>query len=131
MARPATGKPYGPDFPDIMDGIVAVVTAPKGSRGDEAVARLRQLLATDPNWHDGWYHDRGGIVPTLTALRIQTLKRYGIEALLALSFPDPETPETRIRELAETWAREFDAHALVVLRKASVQYNAERDFAKI
>jgi homoserine O-acetyltransferase len=173
--NPATGRPYGPDFPAItlrdivtaqrallerlgvthlaavagpsfggyqafqwavdfpafMDGIVAVVTAPKGSGGDKAVAKLRQRLATDPNWHDGWYYERGGILPTLTAMRIETLKRYGIEETLAASHPDPERREARIRELAEAWAREFDAHSLVVLRQASIRFDAERDFAKI
>jgi homoserine O-acetyltransferase/O-succinyltransferase len=172
--NPTTGKPYGPEFPDItlrdiitaqrellarlgvshliavagpsfggyqafqwavafpefMDGVVAVVSAPKGSGGDEAVARLRERLATDPNWHDGWYYDRGGIVPTLTALRIDTLKRYGIDASLAASHPDPVQREAHIRKLAETWARAFDAHSLVVLRKTSVRFDAERDFAK-
>jgi homoserine O-acetyltransferase/O-succinyltransferase len=173
--NPATGKPYGPEFPDItlldivtaqrellarlgithlmavagpsfggyqafqwavafpefMDGVVAVVTAPKGSGGNEAVARLIQRLGTDPNWHNGWYYDRGGILPTLTEMRIDTLKRYGIDETLATSHPDPETRETHIRNLAEAWAREFDAHSLVVLRKASVRFDAERDFAKI
>ncbi len=173
--NPATGKPYGPDFPSItlrdivtaqrellarlgvthliavigpsyggfqafqwavtfpefMDGIVAVVTAPKGSGGDEAVAHLVGRLAADPNWNGGWYYERGGILPTLTAMRIDTLKRYGIDATLAASYPEAEAREARIRELAEGWAREFDAHALVVLRQASVRFDAEREFAKI
>ena len=36
--------------------------------------------------------------------------------------------EARIRRQAEAWAREFDAHSLVVLRKASVRFDAQRDF---
>src|SRR5688572_15857941 len=35
------------------------------------------------------------------------------------------------RKLAEAWAREFDAHSLVALHKASVRFDAERDFAKV
>ena len=102
---PATGKPYGPDFPDItlvdivnaqkalldglgvkhlvavagpsfggyqafqwgvtypdfMDGLVAVVSAPKGSGGEAAVKSLIDTLAKDPNWNGGWYYDKGGI----------------------------------------------------------------------
>jgi homoserine O-acetyltransferase len=73
----------------------------------------------------------GGIVPTLTALRIETLKRYGTQELLASSLHHRETRETRIRELAGAWAREFDAHALVVLHKVFVLFNTARDFAKI
>jgi homoserine O-acetyltransferase len=173
--NPATGKPYGPEFPDItlgdivraqrellarlgvtqlvavagpsfggyqafqwavtfpdfMQGIVAVATAPRGSGGEAAVARLQQRLAADPNWHDGWYDERGGIVPTLTALRIDTLKRYGLDAVLAARYPDPEAREAHIRAQAEAWARQFDAHSLLVLRRAAVRFDAERDFARI
>jgi homoserine O-acetyltransferase/O-succinyltransferase len=118
-------------FPDFMDGIVPVVSAPKGAGGEAAVARLHKRLAQDPNWNGGWYYDRGGITPTLTKLHINRLKRYGIEAVLAANYPDPETRAARIHKLAETWARTFDAHSLVVLRKASVRFDAERDFAQL
>ncbi len=171
--NPATGRPYGPEFPDItmhdivtaqheilvrlgvthlvavagpsmggrqafqwavtfpdfVDGIVPVASSPKGIGRDTAVAGLLQRLAADPNWHGGWYYDKGGIAPTLTTLRIETLKRYGIEALLTAG--DPEIREARMREMAETWAREFDANSLVVLRKASVWFDTQRDFGKI
>src|SRR6478672_5338013 len=107
--NPATGKPYGPDFPDItlvdivnaqkalldhlgvrhlvavagpsfggyqtyqwgvtypdmMDGLVPVVTAPKGSGGEAAVKSLVDQLAKDPNWNGGWYYDKGGILTAL------------------------------------------------------------------
>lgn len=170
-----TGKPYGPDFPDVtmrdivtaqrelltrlgvthliavagpsmggrqafqwavtfpgfMDGIVAVASSPKGLGKDTAVTNLLQRLAADSNWHGGWYYERGGVLPTLTALRMETLKRYGVEATLSASYPDAERREVRIRELAEAWAREFDAHSLVVLRKASVRFDAQRDFGAI
>jgi homoserine O-acetyltransferase len=118
-------------FPDFMVGVVPVVSAPKGSGGDEAVHKLVGRLAADPNWHGGWYYDRGGIIPTLTTMRIETLKRYGVEETLADSYPDPEKREARFRELAAAWAREFDANSLVVLRQASVQFDAERDFVNI
>ena len=40
-------------------------------------------LKRDPNWNDGWYYDRGGIVETLTRMRITTLKLYGADTALA------------------------------------------------
>jgi homoserine O-acetyltransferase len=43
----------------------------------------------------------------------------------------PEQRDARIRQQAEGWAREFDAHSLVVLRKASVRFDAQRDFNAI
>lgn len=65
------------------------------------------------------------------AIRLETLKRYGIDAVLGSSHPDPAQREARIRRQAEAWARQFDAHSLVVLRKASVRFDAQRDFATI
>jgi homoserine O-acetyltransferase len=173
--NPATGKPYGPQFPDItmrdivmaqyelltrlgvrhlvavagpslggrqafqwavtypdfMDGIIPVASSPKGIGKDDAVDHLLDRLSTDPNWNGGWYYERGGVVSILTDLRTETLKRYGIEAVLGSDRLSPEQREARIRRQAQAWAREFDAHSLVVLRKASVRFDAQRDFHAI
>ena len=40
-------------YPDHMSGIVPVVTAPKGSGGDQAVQTLVAQLARDPSWNGG------------------------------------------------------------------------------
>jgi homoserine O-acetyltransferase len=177
--NPATGKPYGPDFPDIglvdivgaqktlldglgvkhlvavagpsfggyqtfqwgvtypdmMDGLVPVVTAPKGqgwnTGGEAAVKSLVDTLAKDPHWNGGWYYDNGGIVNGLTDMRVATLKRYGIDDQLAAQFPDKAAREAEIRKRAETWSKVFDGNSLVTLRKASVRYDAEKDLSKI
>jgi homoserine O-acetyltransferase len=174
-ANPATGRPYGPEFPDIsmrdivtaqrllltrlgvthlvavagpsmggrqafqwavtypdfVDGIVPVASSPKGLGKDDAVHHLLQRLSTDPNWNDGWYYERGGVTSTMLAIRLETLKRYGIDAVLGASHRDPDQREVRLRLQAEAWARRFDAHSLVVLRRASVRFDAQRDFANI
>jgi homoserine O-acetyltransferase len=173
--NPATGKPYGPEFPDItmrdivmaqrvlldrlgvthlaavagpsmggrqafqwavtypdfVDGVVPVASSPKGLGKDDAVQNLLRRLSTDPNWNDGWYYERGGISPTLMTLRMETLRRYGIDAILGSSHVDPEEREARLRRQAAAWARRFDAHSLVVLRRASVRFDAQRDFGAI
>ena len=173
--NPSTGKPYGPDFPDItlrdiigaqkimldglgvrhlvavagpsyggyqsfqwavtyptfMSGVVPVVTAPKGSGGEAAVKSLVDRLATDPNWNGGWHYERGGIFPTLLQMRIETLERYGQNEILARTISDPAARAARIRELAETWARQFDPNSMVTLRKAAVKFDAERDFPRV
>ena len=162
FTNPATGKPYGPDFPDItlvdivnaqkalldhlgvkhlvavagpsfggyqtyqwgvtypdfMDGLVAVVSAPKGSGGEAAVKSLVDSLAKDPNWNGGWYYDKGGVAGILTEMRVATLKRYGIDEQLAAKFPDKDAREAEIKKRAESWSKVFDANSLVVLRKA-------------
>jgi homoserine O-acetyltransferase len=173
--NPATGKRYGPDFPDIslrdivraqkdllaalgvrhlvavvgpsfggyqafqwavsypdfMSRVVPVVTAPKGSGSEESVARLLRRFAQDPSWNGGWHYDRGGIPATMTALRVETLHRYGTNERLAVTIPDPADREAAIRRRAETWARQFDPNSMVVLRRAASRYDVERDFRKI
>jgi homoserine O-acetyltransferase len=179
FTNPKTGKPYGPDFPDItlvdivgaqkalldslgvkhlvavagpsfggyqvyqwgvtypdmMDGLVPVVSAPKGqssnSGGEAAVKSLVDTLAKDPNWNGGWYYDKGGILTALTDMRVATLKRYGIDDQLAAQFPDKAAREAEIRKRAETWSKVFDGNSLVTLRKASVRFDAEKDMARI
>jgi homoserine O-acetyltransferase/O-succinyltransferase len=173
--NPATGKPYGPDFPDItlgdivhaqrllleslgvrhlvavagqsfggfqafqwaiaypdfMDGIVVTASAPKGPGGEESVKTLLAELGADPKWNGGWHYDTGGIAETLVAMRMETLKRYGSNEILARTIPDAAAREARMREIAGQWAREFDPNALVALRKAMVRFDAERDLEKI
>ena len=117
-------------YPDFVDGVVPVASSPKGIGKDDVVHTLIQRLSTDPNWNDGWYYDRGGISPTLMTLRMETLQRYGIDAILGVqTMPIRRQREARLRRQAEAWARRFDAHSLVVLRKASVRFDAQRDFA--
>src|SRR5690349_11099752 len=98
---PATGKPYGPDFPaitvhdivaaqkllldelgvkrlvavagpsyggyqafqwavdypDFVDGVVAVVTAPRSQSPERSLAELQARLAKDPEWNGGRYYE--------------------------------------------------------------------------
>ncbi len=174
--NPATGKPYGPDFPEItmvdivnaqkklldslavkhlvavvggsfggyqalqwavtypgyMDGIVATVTAPKGSGGEASVQNLIARLAKDPNWNNGWYYEKGGIPIALAEIRVATLKQYGInEQLAEKGIPEGAAREDAIRQAAEPWVRNFDGNSLVVLRRAAANYDAEKDFHKI
>ena len=156
--NPATGKPYGPDFPaiaisdivaaqksllqslgvehlvavagpsyggyqsfqwavaypDFMDAIVPVNTAPWASvNTDKQLAEVTARLEADPDWQGGRYHGTGRApVATLTQIRIDTLTRYGTAANLARRYPDPKEAEAALREMAENWARNWDAHSL-------------------
>jgi homoserine O-acetyltransferase/O-succinyltransferase len=62
---------------------------------------------------------------------VAMLRRYGIDDQLAAKFPDKAARETEIVRRALAWAKAFDGNSLVVLRKASVRFDAEKDFAKI
>jgi homoserine O-acetyltransferase len=164
---PATGAPYGPDFPDItlsdivaqqhdllrhlgvthlqavvgpsfggfqafqwavdypdeMDAVAAVVTAPYASADLGSVDRLTAQFAEDPAWNGGHHYGRGGMVGTMTRLRLNTLKGYGLEADLAPRFPDPAARAAEMERIAAEWARGFDPNSLIALRKASLRYD--------
>jgi homoserine O-acetyltransferase len=118
-------------FPDAMRGIVAVVTAPKGGGGPEAVETLRRRFAAQPTWNGGWHYDRGGVVEAMTTLRVETLQRYGTREVLARTLADPAARDAELRRQAAVWARDFDPNSLITLRKAAVRFDAERDFHRI
>jgi homoserine O-acetyltransferase/O-succinyltransferase len=173
--NPATGRPYGPDFPaitvrdivtaekalldalgvkhlvavagpsyggyqafqwavtypDHLDGIVPVVTAPKSQNAKRNLAELEARLATDPEWNGGRYNDWGGAKTVLTELRVEMLKRNGIEAALAFRYPDHDAREAEIRAQAVDWARRWDANSLVILRRGTIGYDTVKDFPKL
>jgi homoserine O-acetyltransferase len=118
-------------YPDFMDGVVVAVSSPKG-RGDEsAVDELLAALAKDPNWNDGRYYENGGIGKTMVEMRIATLNGYGMQEQLAAAIPDRAERDKAVRKLAEGWARVFDGHSLVVLRRAAVRFGVEAELKKI
>src|SRR5208337_723524 len=43
-------------YPDMMDAIAAVVTAPRSQNAESSLAELQARLATDPEWHGGHYY---------------------------------------------------------------------------
>jgi homoserine O-acetyltransferase len=172
---PRTGRPYGPDFPDIsladivaaqramldalgvqrlaavagpsyggfqafqwavshpdfVAGVVPAISSPRSPGGRASLDDLVAVLARDPNWNGGRYHERGGVLPTLTQLRIDTLRLYGIEAQLAASHPYPAARDAEIARRAADWARGFDANALIVLRRANIRFDVEPLFTRI
>lgn len=118
-------------YPDAMHGIAAVVTAPTAPAGEAALAALRERFAADPAWHGGHHYDRGSMVATMTAQRLETLGRYGTRQVLARTIADPAACEAALRRQAAAWARDFDPNSLITLRKAMLRFDAARDFERI
>jgi homoserine O-acetyltransferase/O-succinyltransferase len=117
-------------FPEFMDGVVPVVTSPLPPASD----RRRDLLKwfdKDPNWNGGDYYDRGGVHNTLTALRTDTLTRYGLAASLSERFPDPAARDAELRRIASAWADVFDANSLFILGDAMATYDVAKDYGRI
>jgi homoserine O-acetyltransferase len=118
-------------YPFDMDRIVAVVTAPNVTDGERMVADLRARFSTAPGWNGGRYYETGGMRDFMTRFRVETLKRYGIEAELASRFPDSAAREAEIRRMASQWAGEFDPNSLIVLAQARANLDAVKEFSKI
>jgi homoserine O-acetyltransferase len=119
------------EFPDFMDGIVSAVSSPKGNGTAESLRTLLADLASDPNWNDGWYYDKGGIPTAMTRLRVQTLKRYGMSEYLAPELPDEAAREVAIIKAAKPWVKAFDGHSMVALRRASIAFDARPKLDRI
>ena len=118
-------------YPDFVDGIVPTITSPKSPRPASSLDELVAYLARDPNWNGGDYYDRGGVLPTLTRLRVDTLRLYGIEQQLAAAFPDRAAREAEIQRQAAAWAHVFDANSLIVLRRASNRFDVTGELGRI
>ncbi len=118
-------------FPRDMDGVVAVVTAPKADDGDTMLADMRARFEAAPGFNGGRYYGTDAILNYMTRLRVATLKQYGLEAELASRFPDAPAREAAIRAIAEKWANQFDANSMIALAQARADYDTEKDFGKI
>jgi homoserine O-acetyltransferase len=121
------------DYPSAMRGIAPVVTAPSVSRerSEGRAANFRATLSKNPNWNGGDYYETGGVLETLTDIRVATLKGYGIEARLKESMSDPTAIETAIREEATQWAKVFDANSLIILANALRGFDVRSRFSEI
>lgn len=114
-------------FPDFMDGVAPVVTSPLPPASDRTEALLK-WFAPDPNWNGGDYYDCGGVHGTLTALRVDTLTRYGLLASLA---ERSANPTAELRQIASAWADVFDANSLFILGRAMETYDITRHYGRI
>lgn len=168
--NPATGRPYGPDFPALtvadmvraqdrllahlgvgrlalvigysyggyltlqwgvsqperMRGLVVVASGLKGRGTPEMVSALEQRFAACPGWNGGHYYGQeaaGGLRAELARLRLETLRGYGVDRSLVDALGDPARAEAELERQAAKWAGEFDAHSLIVLRKALVGHD--------
>jgi homoserine O-acetyltransferase len=121
------------DYPGMMKGIAAIVTAPLvlPERAEGNVARLLATLSKDPNWNGGDYYDCGGVPESMIAIRSATLKTYGIEIRLRDTMSDPAKIEAAIRDEAARWARGFDANSLIILAKALRGFDVTAQYNKI
>jgi len=122
---------WAASYPGFMKAIVPSVTAPRSPAGIDRLEALQRRLASDPNWNGGWYYDNGGIAKTLEEIRFETLMSYGQNEILAETMPDPKAREAAIRANAKAWAQVYDAHSMVVLRKAIGSFDVTGQYDRV
>jgi homoserine O-acetyltransferase len=116
-------------YPDAMRGVVALLTSV--GHPPTNIERVRAGLAKDPNWNGGDYYEHGNLVETLTAIRIETLKSFGVDTALSRTISDPAERAAAIARRARQWAEGFDANALLVVMKILASYDVTADLRKI
>lgn len=108
---------WGVTYPERVGRVVAAVSAPfdpfVASRRETVLQQLQQ----DPAWNGGHY-ESGALVGTLTHMRVDTLKFYGVEAELQSRWPDPHDRERALQHMALQWAQGFDPGSLLTLAQA-------------
>lgn len=121
---------WGVEFPDFMRALVPVESAPRAQQPFDDAALLRRL-AGDPQWNGGHYYGSHGVLQTMTALRIETLRRYGAEQGLRAQGLDAAAIEAELLRQARPWAQSFDAHSLLALGRAINRYDVTDQLHRI
>jgi homoserine O-acetyltransferase/O-succinyltransferase len=117
-------------YPDIVDRVVAAVSAPFNPAGVAQTAALLDKLALLPSWNGG-HPAPGALVDWLTQQRIDTLTRYGVDAELRPRLPDPQQRAAELQGLARQWAEGFDAGSLVTLGQAAEAFDLRGQLQRI
>jgi homoserine O-acetyltransferase len=120
---------WGVAFPDLVRALVPVTTAPR-TGGALDVDGLRRRLSADPGWNGGRC-DAAAIEGTMTALRVETLVRYGMDAALADRGLAAAERAAALESMARDWARSFDAHSLLVLGEAANEFDVTLRLSRI
>ncbi|MEI7874003.1 MAG: alpha/beta fold hydrolase [Alphaproteobacteria bacterium] len=109
---------WAASFPGFMKGIAASVTAPRAPSRLGGLKALQARLASDPNWNGGWYYENGGIPGTLEQIRYETLLNYG-------------QGEAEAKVAAKSWAKIYDGHSLVTLRRAIDGFDITKQYDQL
>lgn len=104
-------------YPEMIERVVCAVSAPFNPPGAADAAALQAQLAAQPAWNHG-HPAPGAMQNWLTALRVATLMRYGVDDELRAQFPDAAARSAEVQRLAREWAEGFDANALLTLARA-------------
>ncbi len=134
----ATGPSFGGyqswqwavQYPGFVERIAPAVSAPFNPGSISAAEIVRTQLAAMPGWHEGDYN-RAEMLPGLTAMRVATLQRYGVDAELTPKIPDAIARNAEIQRMALDWAQGFEPGSLITLMQAAEVFDIRPRFAEI
>jgi homoserine O-acetyltransferase len=123
---------WGVEFPDFVRALVPVTTSLTVGLAIDLEA-LRRRFAADPSWNAGHHYGTDGMVGVMAAYREATLRRYGIDAVLAAQQPtlDAAARAAAVQSIARDWARSFDPNSVLVLGAAANAYDATPRLARL
>jgi homoserine O-acetyltransferase len=110
------------DFPAMVERVVAAVSAPWNPPGSVGAAPILAWLNGTPEWNGG-HPQPGAMLDALTAMRVATLTRYGVDAQLTASIPDDAARAAEVLRLARDWAAGFNAGSLLTLAFAADDFD--------
>jgi homoserine O-acetyltransferase len=108
--------------PEMVDRVVAAVSAPFNPAGVGMPAVLLEQLGAQPAWQGG-HPEAGALVDWLTRMRVDTLTRYGVDAELTPRIPDAAVRAAEVLRLAREWAEGFEPASLVTLGQAAESFD--------
>jgi homoserine O-acetyltransferase len=126
---------WGISYSERIRSIISVVSAPNGNENQSSVDLLLDRFSKCPRWNTGQYYNNKSdacIFDKLVKYRIETLKNYGCYNKIREDFGDDlNIINKHLTNLAKSWAEQFDANSLIVLRKASIQFDIRPMISRI
>lgn len=122
---------WAASYPAMVDRVVAAVGAPFHPMPPGAASAIQASLAAAPGWAAWCDGDWQAMVPHLTAIRVNTLSSYGVDAELAPRIPDPAARAIEVQRLAREWAEDFNPLSLVVLMQAAESFDLRARLGEI
>ena len=116
--------------PGMAARVVAAVSAPWNPSGAVQSASLRAQLAAQLAWNGG-HPAPGALVDWMTALRVATLTRYGVDDELRARLPDAAARAAEVLRLAREWAEGFDPNSLLTLAMAAEDFDLRGELQTI
>jgi len=137
------GLQWGIEYPDLVDHLLLVASAPKLSAQNVAFNEVaRQAIMTDPEFHEGWYFEHGTVprrglslarmLGHITYLSEDAMhEKFGRELQvekLNYNYEVEFQVESYLRHQGASFVNRFDANTYLLMTKALDYFDPARDY---